>query len=64
MAEKIGSGSVSMKMDVTQECDWKKAVDTCIEKFGRLDILVNNAGTSYNNKVGFLYWILKKRLEN
>jgi len=64
MAEKIGSGSVSMKMDVTQESDWKKAVDTCIEKFGRLDILVNNAGTSYNNKVGFLYWILKKRLEN
>jgi NADP-dependent 3-hydroxy acid dehydrogenase YdfG len=51
MKEKIGSGSISMKMDVTQERDWKKAVDICIEQFGRLDILVNNAGTSYKNKV-------------
>lgn len=51
MAEKIGSGTLSMKMDVTQESDWKKAVDMCIEQFGKLDILVNNAGTSYKNKV-------------
>lgn len=51
MAQKVGSGSVSMKMDVTQEADWKKALDTAVEKFGRLDILVNNAGTSYKNKV-------------
>jgi len=52
MAERLGVNSVSIKMDVTQESDWKKAVDTAIEKFGHLDILVNNAGTSYRNKVG------------
>jgi NAD(P)-dependent dehydrogenase (short-subunit alcohol dehydrogenase family) len=51
MAEKIGNGTISMKMDVTQESDWKIGVDMCIEEFGRLDILVNNAGTSYKNKV-------------
>jgi len=51
MAERLGDSSVSIKMDVTQESDWKKAVDTAIEKFGHLDILVNNAGTSYKNKV-------------
>lgn len=51
MAHKVGSGSRSMKMDVTQEGDWKKAVETAVEKFGHLDILVNNAGTSYKNKV-------------
>ena len=51
MAEKIGSGTMSIKMDVTQEGDWKKAVDLCIEKFGWVDIVVNNAGTSYKNKV-------------
>jgi NADP-dependent 3-hydroxy acid dehydrogenase YdfG len=55
MAEKIGNGTVSMKMDVTQESDWKKAVDICIEKFGRIDIVVNNAGTSYKNKVSLNY---------
>jgi NADP-dependent 3-hydroxy acid dehydrogenase YdfG len=51
MAQKVGSGSISMKMDVTQESDWKRAVETVVEKFGPLDILVNNAGTSYRNKV-------------
>jgi NADP-dependent 3-hydroxy acid dehydrogenase YdfG len=54
MSEKIG-GTEFMHMDVTQESDWKKAVDMCIEKFGRLDILVNNAGTSYKNKVSLNY---------
>lgn len=53
MVSNIGDGTISMKMDVTQESDWKKAVDLCIEKFEKLDILVNNAGTSYKNKVRF-----------
>ena len=51
MAERLGVNSVSIKMDVTQESDWKNAVDTAVEEFGHLDILVNNAGTSYRNKV-------------
>ncbi|KAJ4294425.1 hypothetical protein N0V90_008115 [Kalmusia sp. IMI 367209] len=38
------------KMDVTQAADWKAAIDTAIQKFGKCDILVNNAGTSYRNK--------------
>ena len=56
MAEKIGNGTASMKMDVTQESDWKKAVDICIEKFGWIDIVVNNAGTTYKNKVSLNYY--------
>jgi 3-oxoacyl-[acyl-carrier protein] reductase len=52
--------------NVTSAADWKKLVDTAVQKFGGLDILVsgslrcahtiltrcqvNNAGTSYRNK--------------
>lgn len=38
------------KMDVTKAADWKSAVETAIQKWGKADILVNNAGTSYTNK--------------
>ena len=34
------------RLDVTNEADWKAAVDATIQKFGKLDILVNNAGIS------------------
>ncbi|KAF1975989.1 3-ketoacyl-reductase-like protein [Bimuria novae-zelandiae CBS 107.79] len=38
------------KMDVTKASEWKSAIDTAIQNFGKCDILVNNAGTSYKNK--------------
>jgi NAD(P)-dependent dehydrogenase (short-subunit alcohol dehydrogenase family) len=38
------------RMDVTKVSDWKGAVETAIQNFGKCDILVNNAGTSYRNK--------------
>ena len=34
------------KLDVTDEAEWRRAVDTTVESFGGLDILVNNAGIS------------------
>ena len=35
-----------MRLDVTNEADWKTVVDATVQKYGRLDILVNNAGIS------------------
>jgi 3alpha(or 20beta)-hydroxysteroid dehydrogenase len=31
-------------LDVTNEDQWRAAVDTAVQRYGRLDILVNNAG--------------------
>lgn len=44
------SNIIALGMDVTKEESWKKAVDTIMDKWGRLDIIVNNAGTTYRNK--------------
>ena len=35
-----------MKLDVTDEANWKAVVDATVARFGKLDILVNNAGIS------------------
>jgi NAD(P)-dependent dehydrogenase (short-subunit alcohol dehydrogenase family) len=35
-----------IKCDVSQEEDVKRAVETCVSRYGRLDIMVNNAGIS------------------
>ena len=39
-----GGEAAFMRLDVTNEEDWKEAVTTTVARFGKLDILVNNAG--------------------
>ena len=39
-----GGECVFVRLDVTQESEWQKAVQTAVERFGKLDVLVNNAG--------------------
>lgn len=38
------SGSLVLRMDVTDQKSVTEAVKTCVKKFGGIDILVNNAG--------------------
>jgi len=39
-----GGECVFIHLDVTQESDWQRAVETTVVRFGKLDVLVNNAG--------------------
>src|SRR5207249_10756126 len=36
--------AVFVRLDVTSESDWERAVATAERRFGNLDVLVNNAG--------------------
>lgn len=42
---------VGIKLDVSSEEDWKKAVEEVVEKHGKIDILVNNAGISSEKSI-------------
>lgn len=44
VAESIGEHAVFMRLDVTDEDNWRDVIARTVETFGRLDILVNNAG--------------------
>ena len=39
-----GGQCVYVRLDVTSEVDWQRAVETAVGRFGKLDVLVNNAG--------------------
>ena len=45
-ANSPGGQAVFMRLEVTDEANWKRVVDATVQRFGRLDILVNNAGIS------------------
>jgi len=44
VADAIGDDAIFLRLNVTDEENWKSVIATTIDRFGRLDILVNNAG--------------------
>lgn len=46
VANEIGSDCIYLRLDVKEEADWKKAIKTILQQFGKLNILVNNAGVT------------------
>src|SRR5215211_3586254 len=44
LADDLGEPARYVHLDVTQPDQWKAAVSTAVQEFGRLNVLVNNAG--------------------
>ncbi len=43
VAAEIGDAAIFVHHDIASEADWKRVIDTTVQRFGRLDVLVNNA---------------------
>ncbi len=48
----LGGEATYIHLDVTREADWAAAVETAVNRYGKLDILVNNAGISGRSPSG------------
>jgi cyclopentanol dehydrogenase len=46
-----GGEALYVRLDVTDEADWERAVSRTVDRFGKLDILVNNAGVGGGSRI-------------
>ena len=44
LADELGDSARYVHLDVTQDADWRSAVQLTVAEFGKLDVLFNNAG--------------------
>ncbi len=46
-----GGAAIYVRLDVTREADWRAAVATAVQTYGKLSVLVNNAGILFRSKI-------------
>ena len=46
-----GGEATYVHLNVTSNADWGKAVETTVDRYGKLDILVNNAGIAFRKSL-------------
>ena len=46
-----GGRATYVHLNVTREVDWRAAVATAVQTYGKLDVLVNNAGILFRSKI-------------
>src|SRR5206468_6928396 len=46
-----GGKATYVHLDVTREADWRAAVATAVQAYGKLNVLVNNAGILFRSKI-------------
>src|SRR5881296_3419115 len=46
-----GGKATYVHLNVTSEADWRAAVATAVQAYGKLDVLVNNAGILFRSKI-------------
>ena len=46
-----GGAATYVRLDVTSEPDWRAAVATAVQAYGRLNVLVNNAGILFRARI-------------
>jgi NAD(P)-dependent dehydrogenase (short-subunit alcohol dehydrogenase family) len=46
-----GGQATYLHLNVTQEVDWRAAVATVVQTYGKLNVLVNNAGILFRSKI-------------
>ena len=51
VAGAIGEAATFVRLDVTREDDWSRAVALAVERYGALNVLVNNAGIGGSSRV-------------
>ena len=47
----MGGRALFVRLDVTDEEDWDRAIKATLDSFGKLDVIVNNAGVSHRSGV-------------